>query len=197
MSDPLPPQQNPYAPPEAGRIAAEPSSERGGFWRDRKSVLLHREARLPDRCLRCNEPSVKRLDKMLYWHHPGLYFLILLHILIYAVVALIVRKKMKVSLPLCEAHLKRRRNGILMAWAGGLGVFLVPYALFSMSGQDGGSADTWMMLGFSSIPVMLILLVVGAFMATVAKATKIDDTYGWISAGKPFLASCPPLPSQP
>ena len=63
MSEPLPPQRNPYAPPEASRIAGDPSSERGGFWSDGKSLVLHREARLPDRCLRCNEPAVKRLTQ--------------------------------------------------------------------------------------------------------------------------------------
>ena len=57
----------------------------------------------------------------LSWHHPALYLIVLAGVLIYVIVALIVRKTARVNIPLCPAHRAKRRNIILT----GLGVF--PY----------------------------------------------------------------------
>lgn len=189
----MPPSHDPYAPPQAQQVAAPASSERGGFWSDGKRLVMHRDARLPDRCLRCNRPATTRLKKTLHWHHPAIYLVILLHILIYAIVALIVRKKLPTEVPLCDRHASRRRWGIGLSWLGFLGLFGFVFGGFVIGDAIGGD-DAGAMLGVTGFFVALILLFVGLFVQTVVRATKIDDTYGYLVVGKPFLASCPPLP---
>ena len=194
MSDaPLPPNPNPYAPPMAGELAAQASTDRGGFWSDGKNLVLHRDARLPDRCLRCNEPATVRLRKTLYWHHPALYLLILAGLLLYAIVALIVRKKLPSEWPLCGRHAGRRRWGIALTWIGLLGIFLFPWGL-AFAGEALGAKDAFGLLAVFSFPLALIMMFVGLYLQTVLRPTKIDDHYGYLLVGKPFLASCPPLP---
>lgn len=192
MTDPLPPSPDPYAPPLARRLAPAPE-ELGGYWSDGKRLVLHREARLPDRCLRCNAPATVRLRKALYWHRPALYLLILLHLLIYAIVALIVRKKLESEWPLCDRHAGRRRWGIALAWFGFLGLFLFPL-LSIQAGRALGPSETWTVVAVLSVPLALVLLFVGLFLQTIVRPTKIDETHGYFVVGKPFLASCPPLP---
>src|SRR5947209_12297282 len=65
-----------------------------GLWRDGKTLVVHKGASLPDRCIKCNEPAEGlSLNRKLVWHQPWLYLLIIPSIWIYAVVALIVRQK--------------------------------------------------------------------------------------------------------
>src|SRR5262245_52282652 len=111
---------NPYAPPKY-----QPNDDPRligtgeGIRREGDLVVIPVfGVRFPNRCVVCNEPSVKRLQRKLYWHHQAIYSLICAGILIYAIVALIVRKAAHFEIGLCEAHVKRRRNGILLGWIG-------------------------------------------------------------------------------
>jgi hypothetical protein len=72
---------------------------------------------LPPFCVRCNAPSNgKPLTKTLSWHHPALYLVILAGVLIYVIVAIIVRKTMKVQVPLCAQHAQRRSTAVMLSW---------------------------------------------------------------------------------
>ena len=74
-------------------------------------------ATFPDRCVVCNQPANGyRVTKTLYWHPPAVYFAILAGVLIYAIIALIVRKEASVSFGLCPEHKKRRHTGFAIAW---------------------------------------------------------------------------------
>src|SRR5579872_5285818 len=107
-------QHNPYAPSRASLAgAAVAATDAGGTWRDGAVLVLSREASLPPRCVRCNEPADEPTkSRKVYWHSPWLYLLILFNLIIYAIVAAIVRKKAVVAPGLCSAHKKRRRIGI-------------------------------------------------------------------------------------
>jgi hypothetical protein len=73
--------------------------------------------RLPDRCARCNRPvTLPQVRRTVYWPNSWLYLLSLLSLLIYVIVALIVRKKAVVQVSLCEEHRKQRWPAILMSW---------------------------------------------------------------------------------
>ena len=67
----------------------------------------------PDRCVICNCPAEGfRLKRTAYWHPGWVYLLILISIVIYAVVALIVRKSVRLEYGLCPKHKARRVTGI-------------------------------------------------------------------------------------
>src|SRR5436309_2493776 len=74
------------------------------IWRSGPLLVMSQGARLPDRCVKCNAPANgQRLTRKLYWHSPYLYLLILLNLLIYALVAIFVRKKARVEIGLCDS----------------------------------------------------------------------------------------------
>src|SRR4051794_37594891 len=100
---------NPYAPPEAEVVHAPSGRDEGGVWRDGLLLVMSKDGELPDRCLKCNLPAHGwRLKRNLSWHPQGWYLLILLHVLVYVIAALIVRKKATIMVPLCECHRRRR-----------------------------------------------------------------------------------------
>jgi hypothetical protein len=70
---------NPCAPPSSS-VEFVPE---GGAWRDGEVVVLDRKGLLPPRCVKCNEPAEEpvRTSKV-YWHHPAIYLMVLLNILI-------------------------------------------------------------------------------------------------------------------
>lgn len=81
-----------------------------------KNLVVPRSAVLPARCLKCNEMASTPWRKKFYWHSQWLYLLILFPgILIYAIVAMIVRKQMELNLPLCDTHHADRKRYKMLA----------------------------------------------------------------------------------
>jgi hypothetical protein len=66
---------NPYSAPEVGvsqaRLATE-ADEGRGVWQDGKILVMAKVARLPSRCVKCNEPATYRLKRSLSWHSQWL-----------------------------------------------------------------------------------------------------------------------------
>jgi len=82
-----------------------------------KALIVPRTASLPAHCLKCGTPASTPWRKKFYWHPPLLYILILFPgLIIYVIVALIVRKQMELNLPLCETHHADRKRYRLIGW---------------------------------------------------------------------------------
>jgi hypothetical protein len=74
-------------------------------------------APLPPPCVKCGAPANgKPINKTFSWHHPALYLLVLAGVLVYLLVAVIVRKSMRMSVPLCARHAQRRSTAVTLAW---------------------------------------------------------------------------------
>lgn len=153
-------------------------------WRSPKLLVLRRDAELPDRCVRCNGPAHGyRLKRKLYWHPPAYYLLILLSILIYAVVAIIVRKKATVHIGLCEEHRKGRKLAILTSCGLGAGAVLSCV----IAGVSGNAF--WVIPG---ILLLLSALILAAVKTSVISAARIDAEYVRLKGAQPaFLNSLP------
>lgn len=184
--------RNPYAPSKAslshGRSPSESSGSQVTAWRNLNSLVMIPGSTLPDRCVKCNEPADEPTKvRKVYWHHPGIYALILINIIIYAIVGAIVRKRALVRAGLCVAHKKRRRLAMTLAWVGvGCGIALIALS----AGDRGSSAD-------AVVGILLIVaaVIVGFLMGRVVYAQKIDEEYVWLKGcGAEFLDSLPPLP---
>jgi hypothetical protein len=178
---------NPYAPSAASLAgAAVHCAESGGAWRDGAVLVVTREASLPPRCVKCNEPAEEPTKtRKVYWHNPWLYLLILLNLIIYAVVAAIVRKKALVAPGLCAAHKKRRRIGIGIAWA----LLIAGVALLMVGVKSGGPG---------SIAGGLLLILTAALVSTsvtrILRPKRIDAEYIRLKGcGPAFLDSMPPF----
>src|SRR5215471_10889244 len=89
-----------------------PPSPTGLLWRTGRQLVFAKDTPFPDRCVCCNTPTNLKLKRQLYWHPSGYYLLILISILVYAVAAIIVRKKALVHIGLCDRHRSMRRRTI-------------------------------------------------------------------------------------
>jgi hypothetical protein len=184
---------NPYAAPEISRSADRPLSdpnEGRGVWRDGDVLVMAKIARLPMRCVKCNEPATNRLRRSLYWHNPIYYLLIFVPpgLIGYVVVALATRKTLTFEVPLCDEHRARRRGAILFSWLLGLAGLAICFA--PAIDTDYGPA---IVVGL----IMIIFsLIYGAVRSQIVTPLKIDDTHAWIKKVSPlYLAELPRLPS--
>ena len=149
--------------------------EGGGLsiWRQGRTLVTRREAVLPDRCVKCNAPANgNKLRRNLSWHHPAYYLFVLLNLLIYVIVALIVRKQAKISVGLCESHRSRRARAIATAWSvvlAGAGL-IVAAILYEKS---------WPAL----IGILLLLAgaIYGSVRGRIVTARRIDDKHVWLN----------------
>jgi hypothetical protein len=99
-------------------------------------LLVPRGLVLPARCVKCGNASSEPWPRITFsWHHPGYYCFIISPIL-YAIVALIVRKTIKLSVPLCKAHKSIRKKRLLMATVLLIGCIPLPTALGVYVGND-------------------------------------------------------------
>ena len=154
------------------------------IFRDGARLVVEPGASLPDRCVKCNAPAegfTKRFN--LSWHHPAIYFTILAGVLIYVIVALIVRKTARINIPLCPRHRAKRRNIILI----GLGVFLLGIVgFFTAAALDNG---WYVLVGFVLFIGGIITMVVGSQTVTPAL---INERAAWLKGVCPdFLAELP------
>ena len=140
---------------------------------------------LPHRCVKCNaEPDEPTRRRTYYWHHPGVYLVILFNIIVYAIVAAVVRKSVKLSPALCLDHKARRRNAILLAWIGVVASFVLPILFGSEE-----NAGIWLLFG---ILLFLFSCFGGIFRSRLLYARKIDaDEVRLGGAGPEFLDSLP------
>lgn len=146
-----------------------------GVWRDGNTLVMKKDAVLPDRCVKSNLPAETHLPRDLSWHSSWLFLLVLLNILIYVIVALIVRKTAKIEIGLTDLWAKKRRNAILIAWLlvlAGLGTIVGGFATLQ------GDAPLITLLG--GIVVMILGAVWGIVRARLVTVTKIDDEYIWL-----------------
>ena len=176
---------NPYAPSRATLKVVDAAGSSSGVRREGKWIVMSIDDSLPHRCVKCNaEPDEPTRRRTLYWHHPGVYLVILINIIIYAIVAAIVRKSVKLSPALCAAHKARRRNAILLAWIGVVAAFVLPILLGS---ED--NAGAWLLFG---ILLFLASCIAGIFRSRLLYARKIDaDEVRLGGAGPDFLDSLP------
>src|SRR5688572_33369007 len=96
----------PYFPP--------PSHGFNTIWHSNALLVMTKDASLPKRCIKCNAPASELLKRKLQWHHPALYLLIVVSILVYVIVACVVRKTATVNLGLCEEHRESRRLSMII-----------------------------------------------------------------------------------
>ena len=170
--------------------------EAAAVWADGKQVVAGRDVPLlPERCAKCGEPADGRpWERTMYWHHPALFILILFPgLIIYVIVALIVRQKTRVVAGLCPAHRRVRSNAILTGWLialAGVAAIVGGMVVGSGSRQD----EHWIVIGwFSGIGLLLLGAIYGIVRSQVVAPTKMDRGFVWFKgAGPGFLHSLPP-----
>lgn len=177
---------NPYEAPQSAFAAIEVEDDRSGPWRDGNELVARCNSQLPPRCFRCNEPVFGLLKERTYsWHNGALYLLILLNILLYAIVAMIVRKRTRLRAGLCERHYRQRQKLMFAAW----GSFVLSIALFIFSASYGDDMEPLLIF---SIILVLVAMVLGASASWKLRPERIGKQHArFKGCGKEFLNTLP------
>jgi hypothetical protein len=184
-ANPFTEQINPYAAPAVADPYApkknDPANPFAGLWREGSLLVMHKEAPLPDICLKSNEPATRRLKRSLSWHPPAYYLLVLLHILIYVVVALLVRKTATIYIPLTDDWYARRQRRMLFAWGtifACIGLFVAGVAFI-----DRQPWAPWAMIG--AIVLALAITIYGLVACRMVWPKRMTDQYIWLKGVHP------------
>jgi hypothetical protein len=196
------PEYNPYAPPKATPppypVYQQPypgGDPLFGLFRQGNVLVMHKNAPLPDRCIKSNEPAHGRtLKRTLRWHHPLAFLALLANLIIYIIVAAILTKTATIHIGLSEKWFTRRRIIIAVSWLlvlAGLGLFGGGIAAMDALPDVG----PFLMIG--GIIVGIGGAIFGLMAARLVYPSKITDTHVWLKGVHPdYLNGLPnwPLP---
>lgn len=164
-----------------------------GVWRDGNKLVMSKEAQLPYVCVKSNQPASGWLKRKLYWHHPAYYLALLAGLLVFVVIALIVRKTANIQVALSDKWFRRRRWAIAGGWLGvivGFGLLVTGIA----NSAPGNSAVFLIPVG---LLMFLIAAVAGAMNASIVRPSRITNTHVWLKGVHPeFLATLPAWPGE-
>ncbi len=193
MSSSFNPYQAPLAspPPIPNRSGPPMAQVEGGLWRDGKLLVMDKRAALPPRCVKSNVPTRRTLKRSLSWHHPAIFLSILLGLLIYVILALVLRKTATIYIGLSDEWFAKRRMAIFVSWMivlSGIGTLVATLALNDRS-------NNLIYLAPVAILMMFIGAIYGLTGARMVSPKKITDTHIWLKGVHPdFLATLPELP---
>jgi hypothetical protein len=170
-----------------------------GVWRDGKLLVMSKTATLPYRCVKTNTPATTSLKRKLSWHNPLLFVLVFIGVLIYAIVALAVRKQAEIMVPVCERIRKRRFMFLVAAWCtglGGVGVTVLGIAISAGSSAHNNSSGE--LVGFligGGLLTAIFGTIVCLMFSNVLTPAKITDHHAWLKGVHPdYLATLPKWP---
>jgi len=164
-----------------------------GPWREGKNLVVARGGPLPDCCVKCGAAATGVLRRTLTWHHPALYALILVSILIYVIVALIVRKTAKLQLPVCSTCASRRRRNLAIGWLS----FVLSIACFIAGGSIVDSNERAGAALLISGGVLILFSLIWAVGIQFVLTRKITDRFVYIyKVSKDMLSTLPQFPGE-
>ena len=154
------------------------------IWREGKKLVMHRNAVLPERCLKCNVPTHgSSLLRKLTWYHPLLNLLVFAGPLIFDIVVAMARKSASVDLSLCRDHIKKHRIAVLITWM---------LALLGIVGLILAVADEEPIYALVGVGLILVAIVYEIAKAQIVRVTKMDDEYIWLArVNREFLDGLP------
>lgn len=167
---------NPYAPPQ--QVAPQQVSYgygvAGGYaaWPDGPNVSIQKDAPLPAVCVKCGGgPANQRKNQQFVWTPPWVFIIFFVSPIIGAIVAMVVQKKGRLQLPLCDNCLARWKQGTLMIVGG---------VLFLLAALIGGIAIAANDLPEVGVPLIILSFVVFIVSLVVAskrflRASKVDE----------------------
>ena len=176
-------------------MGTQPDADyRSAIFQSNGLLIMHKQAVLPNRCIKSNEPTEERLKRSLYWHHPAFYLLILFNLIVYAIVALIIRKSAVIQIPLSSPFKKRRIRNMIIAWLSvlaGIVCLVLGLALTDLRTQS--IPAVFLIIMF---PVLLLFgAMFGLIGCRVISVKKIDEHFVWMRGASPkFRESFPEWP---
>lgn len=174
-------------------------AERSGVWRDGNKLVMTKDADLPYRCVKTNEPAETLLRRKLSWHSPLIFITILAGLLIYVILAVVLSKKADIQVPISHRIKKRRSMAIVAGWLfglGGLGVTILTCILWGNS-QDPMWRDPIPFVIIGGIVFIVFSALIASFVANIVSPSKITDRHIWLrGVHSDYLNQLPQWPGE-
>lgn len=194
--------QNPFASPvEPAKLQAPAGpTDMHGLWRDGDRLVMHKQARLPNLCVKSGVVTDEEgITRRLQWHPPWIAITIIGGLLVYVILALVMTKRATVTFPLSEDEKRKRRSRLVTTWIvalGSLALIIGCIGGFATINRPSDEMVVSLLCGIGAgIVGLLVALVVGQTIARILKPTKITDTHLWLKGvHENILSQLPPLP---
>lgn len=185
---------NPYASPEASLtpppiVRTSGDLDYEGVWRDGRKLVVRQLARLPDVCVKTNQPANgHRLMRRYSWHHPGWFATVLLGVLVYVIVSFVVRRSATVSLALCQEAINRRTRNLMIGWV----IVILAIAVIALGAVFLNDESARLGLIWLGIILTVVGIVIVSRAAAVLNVSRIANGYIWLSgANLDYLLALP------
>jgi hypothetical protein len=160
-----------------------------------KRVIIALNNPLPSRCVCCNRPASGVRIRTFYWYPPWIYALIIVP-LILILVSLVVRRTIRLEIPLCNEHEAKRRKQVWIGWAWGLSSILGMVLAVVLLNNNQEAMGGFLML--TSLISLVAALIVGQRNASILSIHRIGkETATFNRASPEYIASLPPWPGGP
>ncbi len=170
-------------------MATQFGSAPGSIYRSGNQLEVSQGAVLPPYCVKCGQPSEgEPIARVFQWHPQWVYVTVLVSPIIYLIIALIVRKKINLDVPLCADHKSQRTKNL---WIGLLLLLGCIPAGIVLGGTVGGDAGmgAGILVGTAAFIAGVIFLGPGRAMLS---PRFIDNTRATFrGAGEVFLNMIP------
>lgn len=155
-------------------------------------IVRRAYSELPMYCVRTNEPTDSVLRQRLLWHRGWIGLLLFVHVLAYALVAVLVLKHAVVEVPISDDVAAKRARVIWIAWIGCIATALVMTYVVCLSGDRGSLIAIVCIVG---IVAFLSFGIYGIVLSKVVFAKKIDKHFAFLLGASPdYLKRLPPWP---
>ncbi len=183
---------NPYQPPQVNDPVLKPhQADTDGIWRQGKLLVMRKTAVLPDRCVKSNVPTDRKLKRNLTWHHPAIFLSILISLCVYVILALILSKKATIHIGLADIWFAKRSRAIMIGWGSVLASIAMIIGGIVLIDQN----DLFGIMIAAGVLVFLVGAIYGLVAARMVTPTKIDDTFVWLKGvNSDYLDSLPVWP---
>ncbi|WP_166829726.1 zinc ribbon domain-containing protein [Thalassoroseus pseudoceratinae] len=154
-----------------------------GVWRDGNVLVFEKGARLPNRCIKSNEPAERFLSRDLVWAPPWVYLGLLGGAILVIVFYLIAKKTAHADFGITKEWVKRRRLRIATVWLlSFFGLFLI---------VAGAATEFWAILA-AGVLTWIGALFYAAIAVPLYSVQRIDERYVWLKGINPeYLAELP------
>lgn len=149
---------------------------------DRGTLLVPKKAVLPKICVKTGTTEgLREVKKTLYYYAPWVYILLFLNVIIFAIVASIIRKdgsvKFYVSRPVWE---KRNRN-LLITWLMILFFLACIFSPIFLENLVRHNEEVTLYLVIGGILGIFVAIIYGVFSTRIVYPSKIDDQNMWLN----------------
>jgi hypothetical protein len=187
---------NPYAPPSMASMQGMSqygSPNMGGLWREGQLLVMDRNSRLPNICVKSGQPAQRFLVRNLSWQPPWLRAMAFVFgWLIYAILVANYGKKATIHIALSEEWFRKRTMFMLIGWIGSLGAIAVGGGLFAI-GLSSESAPLVVIGLILGSVVLLVCSLLGIYGSRMVWADLITERHVWVGGVcEPFLQQLPP-----